>query len=192
MRPRNRPTTIVSAVLAALALAGCATVPEPVPGPEPTNVVEQLAALDARELIDRLESVPVDERPQDVLASVRQDAVVVSAVDGSREIAVPIQDGHYLSIAPYVDRTHDCFFHSLTTCTGELGDEELAVRIVDDRTGEVLVDETGRTHDNGFIGFWLPRDVSATVTVSAAGRSAEASVETGADDLTCLTSMQLT
>lgn len=192
MRPLNRPKMIVSAVLAALVLAGCATTPEPAPAPEPTSAVEQWAALEATELIDQLEALPLDERPRDVLASIRQDEVVVSAADGSREISVPIQDGHYLSIAPYLDRTHDCFFHSLTTCTGEMGNEELTVRIVDDRTGEVYVDETARANDNGFIGFWLPRDVAATVAVTGVGGTAEASVQTGAEDLTCLTSLQLT
>ncbi|WP_431836544.1 CueP family metal-binding protein [Cellulomonas sp. Y8] len=192
MRPLIRPKMIVSAVLAALVLAGCASTPEPPPAPESTSAVEQWAALEATELIDQLEALPLDERPRDVLASVRQDEVVVSAADGSREVSVPIQDGHYLSIAPYLDRTHDCFFHSLTTCTGEMGNEELTVRIVDDRTGEVYVDETARANDNGFIGFWLPRDVAATVTVTGVGGTAEASVQTGAEDLTCLTSLQLT
>lgn len=188
----TRPRPIVSAVLAALVLAGCAAQPDPERGTEAASAVEAWAALDARELIGQLESMPVDERPQDVMASIRQDEVVVSAPDGSQEVSVPIEEGHYLSIAPYVDQTHDCYFHSLTTCAGEMGGEELTVRIVDDRTGEVYVDETTRAHDNGFVGFWLPRDVSATVAVTAAGRSAEASVETSADDLTCLTGLQLT
>lgn len=192
MRLSTRPRLIVSAVLAALVLAGCAAQPDPERETEAATAVEQWAALDATELIDQLEATPVDERPQDVMASIRQDEVLVSAPDGSQEVSVPIEEGHYLSIAPYVDQTHDCFFHSLTTCTGEMAGEEITVRVVDDRTGEVYVDETSRTHDNGFVGFWLPRDISATLTVTAAGRSAETSVETGADDLTCLTSLQLT
>ena len=192
MHLSTRARLIVSAVLAALVLAGCAAQPDPELGTEGAGAVEEWAALDATELIDRLEATPVDERPRDVMASVRQDKVLVSAPDGTQEVSVPIEEGHYLSIAPYVDQTHDCFFHSLTTCTGEMGGEEITVRVVDDSTGEVYVDETTRTHDNGFVGFWLPRDVSATITVTAAGRSAQASVETGADDLTCLTSLQLT
>ncbi|MFF1530953.1 CueP family metal-binding protein [Cellulomonas sp. NPDC058312] len=192
MRLSTRPRLIVSAVLAALVLAGCAAQPDPERETEAATAVEQWAALDATELIDQLEATPVDERPQDVMASIRQDEVLVSAPDGSQEVSVPIEESHYLSIAPYVDQTHDCFFHSLTTCTGEMGGEEITVRVVDDRTGEVYVDETSRTHDNGFAGFWLPRDISATITVTAAGRSAETSVETGPDDLTCLTSLQLT
>lgn len=191
MRLTHRPRLLASVALTALVLAGCAAQPEAA-GDAPATAVETWAELDATELIDQLEAMPLDERPQDVLASIRQDEVLLSSPDGSQDVSVPIEEGHYLSIAPYVDRTHDCYFHSLTTCTGEMGGEEITVQIVDDSTGEVYVDETTRAHDNGFVGFWLPRDIDATVTVTAAGRSAQTSVATGDEDLTCLTSLQLT
>jgi hypothetical protein len=45
-----------------------------------------------------------------------------------------------------VSNTHDCYFHSLTTCTGELGGQQVTVLIVDDETGEVYVDESSLLH----------------------------------------------
>ena len=32
-------------------------------------------------------------------------------------------------------------------------------------TGDILIDEPRTTYDNGFLGFWLPRDITATLTI---------------------------
>ncbi|MDP9822944.1 hypothetical protein J2S59_002753 [Nocardioides massiliensis] len=69
------------------------------------------------------------------------------------------EDRFYLAVAPYVDQTHECFYHSLTTCLGELDSADVRVKIVDEANDEVLVDEVRTTFDNGFLGFWLPRDI---------------------------------
>ncbi|MFS4491238.1 CueP family metal-binding protein, partial [Dietzia kunjamensis] len=47
------------------------------------------------------------------------------------------------------------------------------------------------TYDNGFLGLWLPRGITATLTIDHDGRTATAPISTGDDDLTCLTTMQL-
>lgn len=46
--------------------------------------------------------------------------------------------------------SHGCFYHSLTTCLGELDNEDIQVTITDEATGEALVDEATTTFDNGF------------------------------------------
>ena len=69
----------------------------------------------------------------------KQGFEVVSA--GSEEYSLGIrEDRFYLSVAPYVDQTHDCFHHSLTTCKGELTSTDVQVQIVDVTNDEVLVD----------------------------------------------------
>ncbi|RIK15345.1 MAG: hypothetical protein DCC50_08445, partial [Acidobacteria bacterium] len=89
-----------------------------------------LQGLAAREVIDRLEATPVSARPAELIASVQPAAVLLSDAEG-REARLPLpQDEFYLSVAPYLDQTHECHFHSLTTCRGELGNEELTVRVV--------------------------------------------------------------
>lgn len=172
-----------------LALSGCAAVSAPAPTTASSQGFDD-ADASARELIDRLESTALDERPEGVIASVRPDALVFD--DGSGERSLPMPDGEfYLSVAPYVGQTHECFFHSLTTCIGELRDTEVEVTVTDAATGDVILAEATRTADNGFVGLWLPRDIAATLTVTADGRTATTAISTGDDDPTCLTTLQL-
>ena len=143
----------------------------------------------ATEVIQALDQ-KTGERQRDVLASVRYDSLVLK--DDSGESKVELPDGQfYLSIAPYVSRTHECFYHSLTTCTGELADQTVDVTIVDS-AGKTLVDGPARTYANGFVGFWLPRDVEGTITVTHEGRTATSAISTGKEAPTCLTTLHLT
>lgn len=194
-------TAPVAAAAAALALSAC-SVPEPegnVPtGGSASASGEELLAehgldgLDAEEIIDRLDTMPVEERPTDLMASVQPDSLVVS--DGQQgqeaELELP-EDRFYVSMAPYVDGTHECFFHSLTTCLGELRDEEIDVTITDDADDSVLIEETARTFDNGFAGYWLPSGIDAIVTVEHDGHTGSTRISTGEDDPTCLTTLEL-
>ena len=148
-----------------------------------------LDGMDTREVIDHLDRLGGDERPTDLMASIRTDQVVLS--DGTRETTLPMPaDELYVSMAPYVDQTHDCFFHSLTTCQGELVDADVDILVRDDQ-GEVVLEETTTTYANGFVGVWLPRDLTGTVVLTVDGRSVEAPLSTTADSATCLTGLQL-
>ncbi|WP_418607790.1 CueP family metal-binding protein [Georgenia sp. SUBG003] len=188
---------------AVLVLAGCSAEPETEPAgtgaaasseAAAAGVEARLAAYDldgapADEIVDGLDRLAVAERPADLMASVRVDQLVVS--DGQEEVAMDLpEDRFYLSVAPFVDQTHECFYHSLTTCTGELGGEDVEVRIVDD-AGKVLVDEKTTTYDNGFVGYWLPRDIDGTLTVSYDGRIGEVDFSTREDSPTCVTTLQV-
>ena len=180
----------------ALALTGCSAA-----DPEPTadGTVSQdtfltthgLAAMDAVEIIDHLDRQKVTERPTDLIASVRADELLLSNDD--QEVVVDLPDNQtYVSIAPYLTSTHDCFYHSLTTCLGELSNEDIQVTITDEATGEVLVDEATTTFDNGFIGFWLPDDVTSLIEVSYQGRTGTTEFSTTDDGATCVTDLRLT
>lgn len=148
-----------------------------------------LDGMDTREVIDHLDRLGGDERPTDLMASIRTDEVVLS--DGTRETTLPMPaDKLYVSMAPYVDQTHDCFFHSLTTCQGELVNADVDILVRDDQ-GEVVLEETTTTYANGFVGVWLPRDLTGTVVLTVDGRSVEAPLSTTVDSATCLTGLQL-
>ncbi|MDX2358379.1 CueP family metal-binding protein [Dietzia sp. PP-33] len=196
-RPGIRRLRVLSAVAAgAMVLVGCTSTAPEAADPAKASLVEQhqLAGLDARQVIDQLDAMPVAERPDDLWASVEPGQLVLSDPTGERAetvLAMPAEE-FYLSVAPYETRTHDCYFHSLTTCLGEMSGEPVQVTVTDDATGATIVDETRATYDNGFVGLWLPRDLEGTLTITRGDTSASSPVSTGDDDLTCLTTMQLT
>jgi hypothetical protein len=149
-----------------------------------------LTGMSAREIVEQLDRA--EDKPADLMASVRYDELLVTdPSEPGQELALPIEgDEFYLSVAPYVDQTHDCYYHSLTTCQGELVEEALDVRITG-ADGTVLLDDTVTTYANGFVGFWLPRDIEAVLEVSYDGRTARTDVSTGPEDPTCLTTVRL-
>lgn len=198
----NRASVLTGLFLASvLALTGCTAAPgdgaghgDTAPGAsaEGENLLAEhnLGGLDAKHIIDRLDALAVAERPNDIFASVRAESLVVSSADG-REVTLPMpNDEFYVSMAPYVTHTHECYFHSLTTCLGELNNEDVHVKIVDS-AGAVVIDGTYRTFSNGFLGLWLPRDMTATITIEHEGLSVTAPLSTTADDPTCVTTLQL-
>ena len=188
-----RKSLVALSTAALLALTGCASTSTPsaeAPA-RGTAVVQQLGfeGKTAQQIVDTIDSSP-KTRPLNFGASIR-DTELVLTKDGA-ETSLPLPaDVFYLSIAPYQSQTHECFFHSLATCQGELANEDVTVTIVDE-AGKVLVDETTKTYANGFTGFWLPRDTKGTVTVTHAGRKGSAPFATTAGSPTCMTTLRLT
>ncbi|RSK26447.1 hypothetical protein EJF36_06005 [Bacillus sp. HMF5848] len=78
----------------------------------------------------------------------------------------------------------------MTGCQGELVNEEFKV-FIEDVDGNVLLDEMVKSHDNGFIDLWLPRDKNYEVTIEVNGKVAKAQLSTFENDPTCITTMQL-
>ncbi|HEU0041444.1 MAG TPA: CueP family metal-binding protein [Jiangellaceae bacterium] len=192
----TRAVAVATFVLAAT-ITGCSTetdnagIAAPSPSAaEPLLAEYGLEGLGTVEIIDHLDRLAVEERPADLMASVRPSEVVVSSGDEQFNLEIP-DDRFYLSVAPYVDQTHDCFHHSLTTCKGELASEEVRVQVVDETSGKVLVDEMRTTFENGFVGLWLPRDIEGTLTVTYDGKVGEVDFATDTDAPTCLTTLQL-
>lgn len=200
-RPISRRIRLAAAALATggVLLAGCTSqASTPAQAPETGSVAtdtffadHDLAGLDAAGIIERLDTMPVSDRPANLMASVQPDSLALTD-NNDREVALPIEgDEMYLSIAPYRDKTHDCYFHSLTTCLGELGNTELDLTLIA-ANGEVLIDETRTSYDNGFVGIWVPRDIEGTLTVRVGDESATAQISTkNPDGPTCITGMQL-
>lgn len=189
-----------SVLVLGLTLAGCTTSTREAAPPSPSSetgdellAAHDLAGLDAAQIVDQLDAMPVADRPADLGASVRPDELVLTAGQ-DQETALPMPaDVVYVSLAPFEETTHECYYHSLTTCVGELSNVEVQVTLVDDASGEVLVDEPMQTFDNGFVGLWVPRDIEASLVIARDGRTGSATVSTrNDDDPTCITTLQLT
>ena len=190
MNSRRVPLLALAATVVLLS-AGCtAATPSGDPAASSATTAHPLLeGLDAVAVVDTLEALPLDERPTDLRVSVRPDRLIVTDAAGEREQPLP-DELFSLSVAPYVATTHDCFFHSLTTCRGELGGASVEVRVVTD-AGATLIDETRTAADNGFVGLWLPRDISGMITLTVDGATSTATFGTGPDDPTCVTTMRL-
>ncbi|MGV2954062.1 CueP family metal-binding protein [Glutamicibacter sp. AGC46] len=194
--------TGAGSLLALAVLAGCSTAAAPVAQPEPTVVAAEdtgqfladlgLEGLDAKAAIDRLDRLPQEQRPENFTAMVQPTQLVLADASG-RTANLPLPEGqYYLSAAPYVDQTHSCHFHSLTTCLGQLQGRQMEVKAVNAETGEVLVDQGMETFDNGFIGLWVPRGITLDLEFTYQGKSAKTTVSTaGQSSATCLTELRL-
>lgn len=200
-RRRNLIVAAAATLAATVVVTGCTTGSSPEPAsPSPSSQAvdtdfladHDLDGLDATQVIERLDTMPVADRPADLIASVQPGALVLTD-DQERETQLPMPgDEVYISVAPYREQTHDCYFHSLTTCLGELANLEVQVALTDD-DGTVLLNEARQTYDNGFIGIWVPRDIEATLTIEHEGQTGTATISTtNDDDPTCITTLQLT
>lgn len=197
MITRLLPLALVTIAMSAL-FAGCAAV-QPAHDAEPVAGVVLGDALaeagfdgsDPRAVVNSLDALALDERPEGLIVSVMPDELIVQPEQpGERRISLS-EESFYLSVAPYVSQTHPCTFHSLTTCVGEQRNQAVQVRVVDSGTGEVYLDEARTTFDNGFTGLWLPRDKHVTVTMAMGNQVGSVSTSTGAGDPTCLTTLRL-
>jgi len=201
---RSQFTASLGALVLLVSLTACATGGEPNPAPTSAQSSSGLgsdagallaefdvaAPTNVKDLIQKLQSQTLAERPDGLMASVRVDELLLS--NGNDEVGLPLPTGAFhLSVAPYLTDTHECFFHSLTTCVGELAGEELQVTITDDANNEVYLDDTITTYENGFFDVWLPTGRDLTMRIDDGENTAEVPVGTGAEDPTCLTTVQL-
>lgn len=191
----KRLTTLAAAAAAilSLTLAGCSAPDAATPDTPGTDLLasHNLTDMSAREIVDTLDRMNVSDRPADLIASVQPNALVLT--DNVTEVSLDMPDDvTYVSVAPFASQTHECFYHSLTTCRGELSAQQIEVRVIDGATGNVILEETTTTFDNGFAGFWLPRNLSGTIEVTYDGKTGETPFSTANDAATCITTLQLT
>ncbi|MBW4084554.1 CueP family metal-binding protein [Paenibacillus sp. S150] len=123
-------------------------------------------------------------------ASISSTQLIVKDNAQTTTYALPT-DEFFVSIAPYVDKTHPCATHSLTGCQGEMVEEEFSITVKDPDGKLVMDNETVKSQPNGFIDLWLPRDQTYQVTIEQAGKKAESEISTFEANDTCITTMQL-
>src|SRR5690625_5369270 len=140
-----RIRTIIFLALTMLVLAAC--------GGEDTSQSE--GSLSTNDIKDLVNDYTVDNLEPDS-ASITSHELVVEEDKEELVYELP-EEEFFVSIAPFINETHECAVYSLTGCQGELVEEEIDV-LITDSSGVVVVDETMTTEKNGFIDLWLPRD----------------------------------
>lgn len=163
------------------------------------GVPDAVVAKDQR-LIDELKGIDAKQAMKiayrwrqekiDVKTFVTPDAVNFQFKDG-KTIVVPLpEDQMIVSIAPYINTTHPCATHTMSSCKGELKDTPVEVKAVA-ASGKVLVDETIVSPFTGFIDLWLPRDQEITLYVSALGKKTKGVITTFRSSKTCDSTLKL-
>ncbi|MUK90175.1 hypothetical protein GMD78_17520 [Ornithinibacillus sp. L9] len=127
---------------------------------------------------------------EDETASITSTQLIVTENDENETVYELPEEEFFVSIAPYINETHPCTNHSLTGCQGEMVEEEFDVYI-EDTEGNVVVDETLSTMENGFFDLWLPRDKTYSITIKQDGKVVESEFSTFENDCTCITTLQL-
>lgn len=170
--------TLVFLLLMMMLLAACG-------GGEDSNAGK---GIDTKEIKELVHDYTVDNL-QPESASITSTELIVED-DNQQEVYQLPEEEFFVSIAPFINATHDCAIHSLSGCQGELVEEEFDVQITDS-SGNVILDETKTTEKNGFIDLWLPRDDTYVVTITQEERTTESKISTFEGDNTCITTMQL-
>jgi len=78
----------------------------------------------------------------------------------------------------------------LSSCQAELPGEKFDVKAVD-QDGNVLIDNTITTLQNGFFELWLPRNLRIALRVQGLNRTAKGMITTFDNSDTCVTTFRL-
>jgi len=126
----------------------------------------------------------------DIVTFVTPEKVNFKFKDG-QVISIPLpDDAMMVSIAPYIDKTHTCATHYISSCDAELKSTNIKVVAVT-AGGKILINKTMKTASTGFLDLWLPRNQVIDITVSAKGKSATGRIFTNRDSKTCETTLKL-
>lgn len=149
------------------------------------NGNEKVAQNSVKELVQKYSGKSFENEN----ASITSDELVVDNKGNKTVYPLP-EDEFFVSIAPYIEKTHPCGNHNLTGCQGELKDKKFDV-VIQDEDGNMVVNQTMTSLSNGFMDFWLPRNKTYQVKITYDGKTAESKISTFKGDNTCITTMQL-
>lgn len=151
----------------------------------PTETISKSQTEDVKGLVAEYSA----NKATDEKASITSTQLIVTDANNNKVTYELPEDEFFVSIAPYITETHPCTDHSLTGCQGELVQKEINV-FIENEKGEVVVDETMTTLENGFIDLWLPRNEVFIVELSYDGKSVTGDLTTFDEDGTCITTLQ--
>ncbi|WP_460049820.1 CueP family metal-binding protein [Spirochaeta dissipatitropha] len=120
------------------------------------------------------------------------DDVSVNAVfpDGER-ISFPLdEDRMYIAVAPFLDMTHPCDVHYLSSCSGELKNRDMNIVLINE-DGDIVQNSRISTARNGFFEIWIDRDAVYTLEIEMDGAIGSGTISGTSGSRTCVTDIQL-
>jgi hypothetical protein len=150
------------------------------------KVPNEVDAQSIKQLVQEYSSSNMEDKS----ASITSQQLIVTDENANKLTYELPEDEFFVSIAPFVEETHPCAIHSLTGCQGEMVEQEFNVYI-NDKKGNVVLDQKLKSQSNGFIDLWLPRDTEYEIKIEHDGRTAQSQFSTFKKDNTCITTIQL-
>ncbi|MFK5883520.1 MAG: CueP family metal-binding protein [Candidatus Izemoplasma sp.] len=147
-----------------------------------------LGGLTAKEILNGIASNEITISNYTI--SVTDDVLLINYDNKNISLEMP-KDEFYISVAPYIDMTHECFFHSPTECRAELSNESFYITLID-LEGNIVLDSYYESLNNGFIDFWLPRDIEGVLSITYGDLTSVKMISTFSGDATCETTFKLT
>ena len=120
---------------------------------QPDDVLKdeyQLKTDDIEVLIDQLETRDFEGA---LSASITHQTVSIQTEEDAYTFDL-LNEMFYISFAPYINMTHECYTHSLTGCQGELVNQDMEIKVYDE-SNQLIDDRIINTGDDGFIGLFL-------------------------------------
>ncbi len=121
-------------------------------------------------------------------AVIKTNQLLLSDERGDFVIIMP-ENEFYISIAPYINNTHPCIYHNMLTCQGDLTNQNLNVIIT--LNEEQIINGEFTTYDNGFIGFWIPKNEEVEITIEYQHLFGVMHFVSNESASTCVTNMRL-
>lgn len=150
----------------------------------------QVIESDTNDIKQLVHEYSVETKENEIASITAKELIITNDDDGNKTVYQLPEGEFFVSIAPYINETHPCKDHNLTSCQGEMVNKEFDV-LIEDTDGNVVIDDTLQTETNGFIDLWLPRDKSFNITISHDGKKVESDFSTFKQDGTCITTLQL-
>jgi len=104
---------------------------------------------------------------------------------------IPIPENQmYVVIAPYIETTHACETHYISSCQGELKETEFDL-IIKEKDGAIFFDGSMTSLKNGFIELWLPKNNEFDLSIFLNSQKVQLNINTFETGITCITTAKL-
>jgi len=151
------------------------------------SVLRMISETDIKSAID-LTNQWRTSKPE-ITSYINTEELVVIFPD-ERKVTIPQPENEmYVAVAPYINETHSCATHYISSCQAEL--KKKSFLITAGSGNEQILSKTVQSLNNGFIEIWLPRKKEITLKIKYDGKVVEESISTYEGDRTCITTMRL-
>jgi len=124
-----------------------------------------------------------------ITSYITTEQLTIEFPDG-REVTKKLPDNEmYIAVAPYINTTHTCSNHYISTCDAELKNKTFNVLATIDNSS--IINENFTSMNNGFIELWLPRNKTITILVEYGNLKSSETISTSKNSKTCYTTFYL-